>query len=156
MVRKTHAILLLLLMTFSFAMACLAEEHPNFSGTWKLDGKRSIPERNGDVTLVVVHRDPLLSVETTIVRESGAPRHALQQYSIDGKSSVSTGADGDEFHTSIMWQGQRLAFTIVEHEDGRILPSTETWSVAENGTVLERVREMPDGKKQTLVYLRQP
>jgi hypothetical protein len=55
-----------------------------------------------------------------------------------------------------MWQGQRLAFTIVEHEDGRILPSTETWSVEENGTVLERVREMPDGKKQTLVYLRQP
>lgn len=145
---------MLLFMTLSSTLV-RAQDHADFSGTWNLDGKRCVPERNGDVTLAIVHRDPLLRVETTIVRGSAAPRHAVQHYSIDGKPSVSTGADGDEFHTAIVWQGQSLALTIAEHEDGRILPSKETWSLANNGNVLQRVREMPDGKTQTLVYVRQ-
>jgi hypothetical protein len=155
MANKTRATLLIVLMTLCFNMV-RAQDHPDFSGTWKLDGKRSVPERNGDVTLAIVHRDPLLKVETTIVRGSAAPRHAVQDYRTDGKTSVSTGADGDEFHTAIVWQGQNLAFTITEHEDGRILESKETWSLAQNGATLQRIREMPDGKKQTLVYVRQP
>lgn len=155
MVSKLRAAPLLLLITLPFALVN-AQGHPDFSGTWKLDGKRSVPERKGEVTLAIVHRDPLLNVETTIVRGSAAPRHALQHYNIDGKTSVSTGADGDEFHTAIVWQGRSLAMTITEYEDGRILPSTETWSLGENGAVLQRVREMPDGKKQALVYVRQP
>jgi hypothetical protein len=155
MASKLRAALLLLLMTLPLPLVH-AQGHPDFSGTWKLDGKRSVPPRNGDVTLVIVHHDPLLNVETTIVRGSAAPRHAMQHYSIDGKSSVSTGADGDEFHTAVIWQGQSLALTIEEHEDGRILPSKETWSLTDNGAALQRVREMPDGKQQTLVYVRQP
>ena len=47
-----------------------------------------------------------------------------------------------------------------EHEDGRIFLSRETWTLLENGAVLERVHEpltTPAGRagKQTLIYLRQ-
>lgn len=123
-----------------------AEDHPDFSGTW----------RSGDVTLRIDHHDPLLTVETNILRDSGAPRHALQHYTVDGKVSVSTGADGDEFHTSVVWDGQGLTFSIEEHEDGRILLSTERWTLLENGKELQRVRERSSGEKRTLLYLRQP
>jgi hypothetical protein len=129
--------------------------NPNFSGTWKQSNERCIPTRTGNVTLHIEHRDPELIVETTALRTSGPPRHAVQRYSTDGKTSVSTGADGDEFHTSVTWSGPSLVFAVEEHEDGRMLFSRETWTLLENGAVLQRVRERSEGgEKQTLIYIR--
>ena len=115
----------------------------------------------GDVTLHIDDGDPILIIETNALRPSGPPRHAVQRYSTDGQTSVSTGADGDEFHTSIIWNGQSLVFSIEEHEDGRILHSRETWTLIENGATLKREREAlnattSENQKQTLIYLKQP
>ena len=129
---------------------------PNFSGQWKQDNDRCQPRRNGDVTLRIEQHDPELTVETSIARESASPRHAMQKYTTDGKVSVSTGADGDEFNTSIVWRDSSLVFSIEEHEDGRILQSKETWSVIEEGATLERIRERPNGEKQILFFHRYP
>ena len=139
--------------------AMCSSPHPDFSGTWKQSNERCAPKRKGDVTLRIEHRDPDLTVETTALRSSGPPRHALQRYTTDGKVSLSTGADGDEFHTSTVWDANNLILAIEEHEEGRIIRSRETWTLIENGTVLQRVREglnaSPDGfEKQTLIYLR--
>jgi hypothetical protein len=129
--------------------------NPNFSGTWKQSNERCTPKRTGDVTLQIVHRDPDLIVETTVLRSSRPPRHAVQRYSTDGKTSVSTGADGDEFHTSVTWSGPGLVFAVEEHENGRIQLSKETWTLLENGAVLQRVRDLSDrGDQQTLIYTR--
>jgi hypothetical protein len=115
-----------------------------------------MPRRTGDVTLHIDHRDSEMTVETIIVRDSAAPRHAVQHYTTDGKISISTGTDGDEFHTSIVWSGQSLGFSVEEHEDGRIILSKETWTLIENGAMLQRVRERADGgEEQTLIYLRE-
>jgi hypothetical protein len=129
---------------------------PDFSGSWKQDNDRCQPQRSGDVTIDIQHRDPELTVETTISRDHASPRHAVQRYSTDGKISVSTGVDGDEFHTSIVWKGSDLVFSIEEHEDGRILQSKETWSVIDNGATLERIRERPNGETQALFYRKVP
>ena len=73
---------------------------------------------------------------------------------------MSTGADGDEFHTSIVWNRQSLVFSVEEHENGRIILSKETWTLIENGVALESCRERngsPDrAGKQTIIYLREP
>jgi hypothetical protein len=79
----------------------------------------------------------------------------VQKYTTDGGVSVSTGADGDEFHTSVVWKDSSLVFAVEEHEDGRILHSQETWSLIESGATLQRIRERPDGQKQILFYRRQ-
>jgi hypothetical protein len=137
-----------------------SQPNSDFSGNWKLSNERSLPKRAGSVTLHIDHRDPKLTVETTIIRGSAATRHAVQRYTTDGRVSISTGADGDEFHTSLVWNGQSLIFSIEEHEGGRILLTKETWTLIENGAVLQRVREpgnaSPDEVgKQTLIYLRE-
>ena len=137
-----------------------SQSNPDFSGTWKQSNERSIPNRMGNVTLHIDHRDPELTVETTILRSAAAPRHAVQRYTTDGKVSISTGADGDEFHTSIVWNGQSLIFSVEEHEDGRIILSKEIWTLIENGAALQRVRERENASpagagKQTLIYLRE-
>jgi hypothetical protein len=156
---KTRLFLVLLSTLLLSPVGISAPPHPDFSGTWKQSNERCVPKRSGDVTLRIDHHDPDLTVETTMLRNSGPPRHAVQHYRTDGKTSVSTGADGDEFHTSITWQGQSLVFSVEEHEDGRILLSKETWTLIENGTELQREREDAKGpadtpRRQTLVYLR--
>jgi hypothetical protein len=133
--------------------------NPDFSGTWELSGERSTPKRTGKATLHIDHRDPQLTVETTMFRGAGEPRHAVQHYSTDGRTSVTTGADGDEFHTSIVWEGESLVFSIEEHEDGRILRSREKWTLIQNAAALERVREdsqasLAGSERQILIYLR--
>ena len=139
-----------------------AQPNPDFSGTWKLSGDRSLPKRSGNVTLRIDQdqHDSQLSVETTILRDAGVPRHAVQHYTTDGKVSVSTGADGDEFHASIVRDADRLIFSVEEHEDGRIILSTETWTLIEKGAALQRDRELlhpsaTGAGKQKLIYLRE-
>jgi hypothetical protein len=153
MLRSVRISLCILLLSASVAWS---QGTPDFSALWKQDNDRCLPKRNGDVALRIEHRDPAFTVETTIARNSASARHALQKYTTDGKVSVTTGADGDEFHTSVVWNDSSLVFTIEEHEDGRILPSKETWSVIEDGNTLERIRERPNGEKQTLFFRRIP
>ena len=145
----------------SAAMACgavalRAQATPklNFSGTWKKDPDRSATIRPGTVTLHIDHHDPDLRVEMTIARPNDPEQHADQHYTTDGKESVSTGTDGDSFHTRVTWQGRDLAFTIEEHEEGRILSSTELWSLSPDGNILTRLRRGAKGE-QTITYLRQ-
>jgi hypothetical protein len=155
--RGVLCLAMLLSISSVWASGVWAQERPNFSGLWRQDNERSQPQRKGEVTLKIEHHDPEFTVETTIVRSSGAPRHALQHSTTDGKVSVSTGADGDEFHTSIVWVGASLVLSVEEHEDGRIILSKETWTLIENGAALQRVRELTEsGDRQTLIYLRQP
>jgi len=148
------------LLLFCMATVSRAQAPPDFSGQWKQDNERSQPKRSSDVTLRIEQRDTVLTVETTIARGAQTSRHAVQKYTTDGKVSISTGADGDEFHTSIVWAGQSLVFSIEEHEDGHVLHFKEAWTLRENGSVLERVREpidAPPGRdgKQRLIYLRE-
>ena len=126
----------------------------DYSGIWKQDNDRCQPKRGGDVTLHIEQHSPELTIETSISHGSPGTRHAVQKYTTDGRVSVSTGADGDEFHTSVVWKESSLVFTIEEHEDGRILHSQETWSLIENGATLQRTREHPNGEKQILFYRR--
>jgi hypothetical protein len=133
-----------------------AQATPDCSGMWKRDNDRCQPPRSGDVTLRIEHRDLEFTVETTISRALASPRHAVQKYTTDGKVSISTGADGDEFHTSVVWKDASLVFVIEEHEDGRILLSKETWAVIEDNETLERICERPNSETQTLFFRRIP
>ena len=133
-----------------------AQAQPDFTGNWKQSNERCVPRRTGNVDLRIDHRDPKLIVETTMSREAAPARYAVQHYTTDGRASTSTGADGDEFHTSIVWQGQSLVFSVEEHEDGRVILSKEIWTLLEHEAVLKRVRESPDGDtQQMLIYTRQ-
>lgn len=144
-----------LLLVSAAAVAC-AQGTPDFTGLWQQDNDRCQPKRNGDVSLRIEHHGPEFRVETSISRNSSSPRHAVQKYTIDGKVSTSTGADGDMFYTSVVWKDSSLVFSIEEHEDGRILPSKETWSISDGGATLEKVRERPNSEPQTLFFRRIP
>ena len=152
--RRIRICLSILFLLLTMAVSAGAQSAPGISGLWKQDTDRCQPKRKADVTLRIEHYDPELTVETSISRSLGNARHAVQKYTTDGIVSVSTGADGDEFHTSVVWKDASLIFSIEEHEDGRILRSNETWSVIEDGATLERTRVGDDGKKEILFFRR--
>ena len=157
---KRRLVLVLLATVLLTPAGFCSPPQADFSGLWRQSNERCVPVRTGDVTQRIEQRGSELIVETTIVRSSGPSRHAAQRYSTDGKTTVSTGADGDEFHTSIAWSGGSMVFAIEEHEDGQILRSKETWTLIENGAALQRIRESLDAsgdraRKQTLIYVRQ-
>ncbi len=132
-----------------------ANARPDFSGSWKQDGAHSLPARTGEVTLHIEQHDPDLIVETTANRPAHPSEHAVQHYTTDGKESVTTGADGDIFHTKITWKDQALVFAIVEREDGRVIDSTELWSLTDGGKTLKRVRHSAKTNgEQTILYTR--
>lgn len=143
---------LCILLLLTIAGVARPQTAPDFSGLWKQDNDRCQPKRSGDVTLRIDQIGFQLTVETTIAHGSQNSRHALQKYTTDGNVSISTGTDGDEFHTSVARKDSSLVFSIEEHEDGRILRSTETWRLIENGATLERTRERADGEKQILIF----
>jgi hypothetical protein len=123
---------------------------PNFSGSWKQSNDECLPKRTGDVTLRIRHQDPELVIETT--SKGIIPRHALQRYTTDGEESKSTGADGDEFHSRVVWKDGTLVFDIVEIEGGKRLKSIEVWSLTEGGRELKRLRRNEKAGEQTLIY----
>ena len=157
MTRRLLSGLLTLLLVSPAALG--SPPQTRFSGTWKQSGERCVPKRSGNVTQRIDLHGPDLIVETTILRPSGPPRHAVQQYRVEDGITVSTGADGDEFHTSVVWKGQSLAFSIEEHEDGHIFHSKEIWTLSANETELQVQRENLDvvankTRTQTLLYTR--
>ncbi len=153
--RSVRMFLQILLLATAAAVAC-AQATPEFTGLWKQDNDRCQPKRNGDVTLRIEHHGADLMVETSISHNSSNSRHAMQKYTTDGKVSASTGADGDMFYTSVVWKDSSLVFSIEEHEDGRILPSKERWSLSEDGATLQKVRERPNSERQILFFRRIP
>jgi hypothetical protein len=151
--RFNYIAALLLLFLSACATTLFAQSKPDFSGVWQQDNAHSLPARSGEVTLRIVHHDPELSVETTILRTGHAKEHAVQRYTTDGKQSTSTGADGDSFVTGIVWSKNTLIFSIVEHEDGRTIESSETWSISDQGDILKRVRRSSKAEgQQTILY----
>jgi hypothetical protein len=155
MFRYVRILLGIVLLSTAATVAC-SQGTPDFSGQWKQDNDRCQPKRTGDVRLGIEQHEPELTVETSISRSGVSSRHAVQRYTTDGKLSSTTGADGDEFATSVVWKDSRLVFSIEEHEDGRILQSKETWSIIEDGATLERIRERRNGEKQMLYFRRMP
>ena len=149
---RSGRILLGILLLSTAATVAWSQVTPDFSGLWKQDNDRCQPKRNGDVTLRIEHHDPELTVETSISHNSASSRHAVQKYTTDGKVSVSTGADGDEFNTSVVRKDSSLVFSIEEHEDGLILQSKETWLVIEGGAMLERIRKSQNGRSRLFSF----
>jgi hypothetical protein len=135
------------------ALGLLAEGTvPDFSGIWKQNNELCSPKRTGDVMLSIQHREPELLVETTSTGRTA--KHALQRYTTDGLESKSTGADGDEFHSMVVWKDDSLIFDIVEIEGGKRLKSTEIWTLINGGMTLRRVRRTQKYGDQTIIYLR--
>jgi hypothetical protein len=95
----------------------------------------------------------------TVVTNSQGTRNLEVKYEIGGPQTTYTGLDGDEFRSSVRWDGKALVFDTTEHEAGSKIPEKTVWTLSADGDVLQVDRVMTKSGKTShslTTYVRQP
>jgi hypothetical protein len=136
-----------------------AADHPNFSGTWRLDTEKSqfgkgyrVPTRQIDT---IVHHDPELEVTqdeeyATIPKEL----HGTMKYTTDGKVCTNV-ILGYTFTSTVKWDGSELVVDSKSDYEDTPIRLLDHWSLSADGKVLtvHRHFESPSRKvDQVLVF----
>jgi hypothetical protein len=126
---------------------------PDFTGHWGQD-TGSGAQRHLDIE----QNGPILQVKTTVTTSKGSHRLEVT-YRIGGPETVYKGLDGDEFHSSVHWDGNALVFDTVEHEGGRKIPETTVWTLSEDRNSFQAKRQSTKSAakgESFTTWLRQP
>jgi hypothetical protein len=126
-----------------FATSGNAQAPPDFTGHWRIETDSGVQRQ-----LDLEQKGNTLRVKTTVINSKGT-RHLEVSYHIGGPETVYKGLDGDEFRSSVHWDATALVFDTVEHEDGRDLPETTTWTLSEDRNRLQVRRQTNKSGKTT-------
>jgi hypothetical protein len=133
---STRAIALSLVL---FLVAALdAQTRPDFSGTWKQNLEKS-PTKSSwlkSYTNKIELENASLKVVVTIVGDRGENTYT-RTYTI-GKLEKSQDREGDQFATTVRWEGNTLVFDTLEKEHDATLTSKEIWTLSEDGKTLAK------------------
>jgi hypothetical protein len=140
----------MLTRSFSFGALLLAlasplaaqATHPDFSGTWVLDGSKTVidgqMEAPSAVTYVVVQVGDSLSVDQKINGAFG--EQALKKvWKVDGKpwaNNFEYGGVPMVLSTTLRWNGAVLAMHTTSDYQGTAIDQTETWTMGPDGKTL--------------------
>lgn len=128
----------------------------SWQGHWVQNNQRSVPPRHGSSALRMDVELNGSVLKVHMESKGGRGDRKLDvKYELGGPETVYTGLDGDEFHAQAKLAGDEIVFTVVEHEDGKLIPYTETWTLMDSGESLQRVK-LSGGKKTTTVLERIP
>jgi hypothetical protein len=128
------------------SVGLLAQEKPNFAGTWVLDpaksemggGGRGPGGAPGPITITQT------ATELTVERTMGETT-VKTVYKFDGTQSVNETPRGKSTIVS-KWEGAKLVSTIKSETQRGTMESTETRSLAADGTmVVEMTMNTPNG-----------
>jgi hypothetical protein len=85
----------------------------------------------------------------TVFTNSQGTRNLEVKYEIGGGQTTYTGLDGDQFRSSVRWDGNALVFDTIEQEDGNEIPQKTVWTLLGDGDVLQVDRTMTKSGKTT-------
>jgi hypothetical protein len=85
----------------------------------------------------------------TVVTNSQGTRNLEVRYEIGGPQTTYTGLDGDQFRSSVRWDGNAPVFDTIEQEDGNEIPQKTVWTLPGDGNVLQVDRTMTESGKTT-------
>ncbi len=148
--KKVLNSLRLLSLTLTLALAAPAQTKPDFSGTWKQNNEKSTFRSDSTIqsyTNKIEHQDPRLKVTTVRTGPRGESTFE-RSYTTDGKEQKTTDREGDEFKSSVKWEGSTLVFETVEKERGNTITTRETWTLSADGKTLTKTihRSGPRGE----------
>jgi hypothetical protein len=133
---------LLILLTLS-ALALNAADHPNFSGSWKMNAARSdfgeIPKPT-QFDRKIDHKDPTIRMSVHQVLNTGE-RTIQVVLRTDGKETTNASSTG-EAKTTCQWNGRELNLITTRQMEGGNVISRETWSLLPDGQTLVSITNM--------------
>ena len=141
------------IFTVLFVAICSAQSPTNFTGHWRQE-----TNSGGQRQLEIEQNSKGLRVKTIQTNSQGT-RQLEVKYEIEGAPTTYTGLDGDNFRSSVHWDGGTLVFETIEHEDGSEIPQKTVWTLSRDGNTLQVDRDLTkSGKKMhsSITYSRQP
>lgn len=135
--------LLFLLITLFAAAALFAEDHPNFTGKWKLNVQKSETSGSGLTELVVDvdHKDPVFKYTVKGVA-GGQQIEQSESFTTDGKPSH----DSQGLTVTASWDGPALVAVGTAGDGSMVYLSRLTLS--EDGKTITRVFTQKDDPQQ--------
>jgi hypothetical protein len=130
----------LLSITFLLALPLItvvAQQKPNFSGTWKLNVAKSDFGMLGGPTSrtdVITHKDPSLSDSVSGESAEGKQQYTAT-YTTDEKEAQNK-IGGRDVKTTVKWDGNKLVFTSKLVYEGADVTGTAIWTLSEDGKTL--------------------
>src|SRR5947207_15879518 len=126
--------LFLLLPILFSAVTLLAQSHPNFTGTWKLNAAKSEKGSGGPTELVVEvdHKDPVFNYHVRGI--AGRQRiEETETFTTDGKSS----RDSHGVNVTASWDGEDLV--ALGTADDRSMVYVARLTLSSDGKTINRV-----------------
>lgn len=147
---NSRKLFLLLPILFS-TVALLAQNHPNFTGTWKLNVAKSEMGSSGVTELVIEvdHKDPVLKY---VVRgiAGGQPFEESETFTTDGKAS----RDSHGANVQASWDGADLV--AVGTADDKSMLFLVRLTLSSDGRTFTRVfTQKEDPEKRHEIYEKQ-
>lgn len=140
--KNTHR-LFFLLVTLLVAAALFAEDHPNFSGKWKLNIQKSETSGSGLTELIVDidHKDPVFkySVKGTA---GGQQFEDDESFTTDGKPS----RDSHGIMVTASWDGPSVV-AVGTADDGSMIYLSKL-TLSDDGKTITRVFTQKDDSQQ--------
>ena len=134
MIRKLLSITFLLALPL---VTVVAQQKPDFSGTWKLNLAKSefgvLPPPESR-TEVITHKDPTLADAVTQEGAEGKQQYTAN-YTTDGKEVVNM-IGPREVRATIKWVGNSLAMTAKFQYEGADVVGDNTWTLSADGKTL--------------------
>jgi len=140
------------------SVGLLAQEKPNFAGTWVLDpaksemgGGRGPGGGGGPAPVTITQTETEMTIERTMGENT-----VKTVYKFDGTPSVNETPRGKSTIVS-KWEGAKLVSTLKNETQRGTMESTETRSLAADGTmVVEMTMNTPNGPMaRKMVYNKQ-
>jgi len=136
-------VLLCVTMLALAAVACAADDKPNFTGKWVLDTEKSdfgpVPAPTSQ-TQEIDHKDPKLKVKTVSKNAQGEST-AESNRTTDGEENTNT-IGGAEVKSKTVWDGKKLVTTMKRQVQGMDIDVKDVWELAEDGKSLNVTREL--------------
>jgi len=119
------------LLVLVLAASTNAQTPTDFTGRWRQQTKPGTLRQ-----LEVEQKSSTLRVKTMVSNSEGT-RNLEVRYEIGGPETTYKGLDGDEFRSSVRWDGPTLVFDTIEHEDASEIPQKVVWTLSADGNVLQ-------------------
>jgi hypothetical protein len=126
------------------ASAALAQG-ANFSGTWEIDAAKSNfgpmqgPNGPPKITMVVDHKDPVITVKTTRETPNGS-RTSEAKYTTDGKESINSvtgmGGQTNDVPSTMAWKSKSLSLDSKMNMRGQSMQQHQDWTLSADGKTL--------------------
>ena len=138
-----RTVLLFVAMFALAALACAADDKPNFTGKWVLDTEKSdfgpVPAPTSQ-SQEIDHKDPKLKVKTVSKGQQGETTVETNR-TTDGEENTNTMGQA-EVKSKTVWDGKKLVTTMKRQVQGMDIDIKDIWEVAEDGKSFTITREL--------------